>query len=163
MKVYLVSTCDEGVRSKVFSTRKQAEEYAYWIPYYYWPKVEELEVEEELHLDKYYHVSLELKHFYNGEQAFHFEEVCRLPEKNPEFLEGYRFEKFPLSPYYSISLFHFVPADKWRDKETLINLRHQLSAVAKKVDVLLKTNPAINIQEFLEGEEIYDECSIPNE
>lgn len=29
MKVYLVSTCDEGVKSKVFSTRKQAEEYAY--------------------------------------------------------------------------------------------------------------------------------------
>lgn len=163
MKVYLVSTCDEGVKSKVFSTRELAEEYAYWIPYYCFPEVEELEVNEELHFDRYYHVSIELRHFYNGEQAFLHEEVCRLTKKNPEFLEGYKFEKYSFTHYYSISLFHFIPADKWRDKETLINLRHQLSAVAKKVDVLLKTNPAINIQEFLEGEEIYDECFISNE
>lgn len=163
MKVYLVSICDEGVRPKVFSTRELAEEYAHWLPYYYCPEVEELEVEKELHLDKYYHVSIELKHFYNEEQAFRPEEVCRLPKKNPEFLEGYRFEKFPLSPYYSISLFHFVPADKWRGEETLINLRRQLSATAKKVEVLLKNNPAIDIQEFLEGEDVYDECFVPNE
>ena len=163
MKVYLVSTCDEGVKPKVFSTRELAEEYAHWLPYYYCPDVEEFEVEEELHLDKYYHVSLELKYFYNGEQAFLPEEVCRLPEKNTEFLEGYRFEKFPFAHYYSISLFHFVPADKWRGEETLINLRHQLSTTAKEAEVLLKTNPVIDIQEFLEGEEVYDECFIPNE
>lgn len=163
MKIYLVSTCDEGVRSKVFSTRELAEEYAHWLPYYYCPEVEEFEVEEELHLDRYYHVSLELKHFYNGEQAFLPEEVCHLPEKNPEFLEGYRFEKFPFSYYYSISLFHFIPADKWRGEETLTNLRHQLATTAKEVEVLLKNNPAIDIQEFLEGEEVYDECFIPNE
>lgn len=163
MKVYLVSTCDEGVKSKVFSTREHAEEYAHWLPHYYCPEVEELEVEKELHLDKYYHVSLELKHFYNGEQAFLPEEVCRLPEKNPEFLEGYRFEKFPFSHYYSVSLFHFIPENKWRGEETLINLRHQLATTAKEVEVLLKTYPAINIQEFLDGEDVYDECFIPNE
>lgn len=163
MKVYLVSICDEGVRPKVFSTRELAEEYAYWLPYYYCPEVEEFEVEEELQLDRYYHVSLELKHFYNGEQAFLPEEVCRLTKKNPEFLEGYKFEKYSFAHYYSVSLFHFIPADKWRGEETLINLRHQLSATAKEVEVLLKNNPAIDIQEFLEGEEVYDECFIPNE
>lgn len=163
MKVYLVSICDEGVKPKVFSTRELAEEYAHWLPYYYCPEVDEFEVEEELHLDRYYHVSLELKHFYNGEQAFLPEEVCRLTKKNPEFLEGYKFEKYSFAHYYSVSLFHFVPADKWRGEETLINLRHQLSATAKKVEVLLKNNPAIGIQEFLEGEDVYDECFVPNE
>ena len=163
MKVYLVSTCDEGVRSKAFSTRELAEEYANWNPYYCFPEVEELEVNEELHFDRYYQVSIELRHFYNGEQAFFHEEVCRLTKKNPEFLEGYRFEKYPFAHYYGISLFHFIPADKWRDEETIINLRHQLATTARKVEVLLKNNPAIDIQEFLEGEEIYDECSTPNE
>ena len=68
MKVYIVLTNNDEIELKAFSKRELAEEYATWLPIYNYPEIHEIEVENELHLDKQYHVSLEIKCFYNGEK-----------------------------------------------------------------------------------------------
>lgn len=157
MKVYLVSICDEGVRPKVFSTRELAEEYAHWLPYYWFPTIYEIEVEDELHLDKQYHVSLEIKCFYNGEKAISSIDSCRLPSVTDDYKEGYDFDKRPFAHFYTISLFHYVPEKEWKGKETIEVLRKQLYKVANEVDELTKNNPAFDVRDYLEKKEIYHE------
>lgn len=157
MKVYLVSTCEGEVRPKVFSTRKLAEEYADWLPYYWYPTIHEIEVENELHLDKQYYVSLEIKCFYNGEKAISSTDFCRLPGVIDDYKEGYDFDKRPFTHFYTISLFHYVPEKEWGGKETIEVLRKQLYKVANEVDELTKDNPAFDVREYLEKKEIYHE------
>lgn len=157
MKVYLVSTCEGEVRPKVFSTRKLAEEYADWLPYYWYPTIHEIEVENELHLDKQYYVSLEIKCFYNGEKAISSTDFCRLPGVIDDYKEGYDFDKRPFTHFYTISLFHYVPEKEWGGKETIEVLRKQLYKVANEVDELTKDNPAFDVRKYLEEKEIYHE------
>ena len=49
MKIYTVATNNYAMESKMFSKRKLAEEYADWLPYYWYPTIHEIEVENELH------------------------------------------------------------------------------------------------------------------
>ena len=157
MKIYTVATNNYAMESKMFSKRKLAEEYADWLPYYWYPTIHEIEVENELHLDKQYHVSLEIKCFYNGEKAISSTEFCRLPGVIDGYEEGYDFDKRPFAHFYTISLFHYVPEKEWKGKETIEVLRKQLYGVANEVDELTKDNPAFDVREYLEKKEIYHE------
>ena len=157
MKIYTVATNNYGMESRMFSKRKLAEEYADWLPYYWYPTIHEIEVENELHLDKQYHVSLEIKCFYNGEKAISSIDSCRLPSVIDDYKEGYDFDKRPFAHFYTISLFHYVPEKEWKGKETIEVLRKQLYKVANEVDELTKDNPAFDVREYLEKKEIYHE------
>ena len=157
MKIYTVATDNYGMESKTFSKRELAEEYADWLPYYWYPTIHEIEVENELHLDKQYHVSLEIKCFYNGEKAISSKYFYRLPNITDGYEEGYCFDKPPFSHFYTISLFHYVPEKEWKGEETIEVLRKQLYEVANEVDELTKNNPAFDAIEYLEKKEIYHE------
>ena len=91
MKIYTVVTDNYEMESKAFSKRELAEEYADWLPYYWDPTIHEIEVENELHLDKQYHVFLEIKCFYNGEKAISSKYFYRLPNITDGYEEGYCF------------------------------------------------------------------------
>lgn len=157
MKVYIVLTYNDEIELKAFSKRELAEEYADWLPYYLYPTIHEIEVENELHLDKQYHVSLEIKCFYNGEKAISSTEFCRLSGVTDDYKEGYDFDKRPFAHFYTISLFHYVPEKEWGGKETIEVLRKQLYKVANEVDELTKDNPAFDVRKYLEEKEIYHE------
>ena len=157
MKIYTVATNNYAMESKMFSKRKLAEEYADWLPYYWYPTIHEIEVEDELHLDKQYHVSLEIKCFYDGEKGISSTDFFRLPGVVDYYKEGYDFDKPPFSHFYTISLFHYVPEKEWKGKETIDILRKQLYKVANEVDELTKGNPAFDVREYLEEKEIYHE------
>lgn len=157
MKVYIVLTNNDEIELKAFSKRELAEEYATWLPIYNYPEIHEIEIENELHLDKQYHVSLEIKCFYNGEKAISSTEFCCLPGVTDDYKEGYNFDKHPFSHFYTISLFHYVPEKEWEGKETIDILRKQLYKVANEVDGLTKDNPAFDVKDYLEKKEIYHE------
>ena len=148
---------NEEIELKAFSKRELAEEYATWLPIYNYPEIHEIEIENELHLDKQYHVSLEIKCFYNGEKAISSIDSCRLPSVIDDYKEGYDFDKRPFAHFYTISLFHYVPEKEWKGKETIEVLRKQLYKVANEVDELIKDNPAFDVREYLEKKEIYHE------
>lgn len=157
MKVYIVLTNNDEIELKAFSKRELAEEYATWLPIYNYPEIHEIEIENELYLDKQYHVSLEIKCFYNGEKAISSTDFCRLPGVTDDYKEGYDFDKRPFSHFYTISLFHYVPEKEWKEKETIEVLRRQLYKVANEIDELMKDNPAFDIRDYLEKKEIYHE------
>ena len=157
MKVYIVLTNNDEIELKAFSKRELAEEYATWLPIYNYPEIHEIEVENELHLDKQYHVSLEIKCFYNGEKAISSIDSCRLPGVTDGYEEGYDFDKRPFTHFYTISLFHYVPEKEWKEKETIEVLRRQLYKVANEIDELTKDNPAFDVRNYLEKKEIYHE------
>lgn len=157
MKIYTVTTDNYEMESKMFSKRELAEEYADWLPYYWYPTIHEIEVENELHLDKQYHVSLEIKCFYNGEKAISSKYFCRLPNVTDGYEEGYCFDKPPFSHFYTISLFHYVPEKEWKGEETIAVLREQLYKVANEIDELTKNDPAFDAISYLEEKEIYHE------
>ena len=157
MKIYTVATNNYEIESKMFSKRELAEEYADWLPWYWYPTIHEIEVENELHLDKQYHVSLEIKCFYNGEKAISSTDFCRLPGVTDDYKEGYDFDKHPFSHFYTIYLFHYVPEKEWEGKKTIEVLRKQLYKVANEVDELTKDNPVFDVRKYLEEKEIYHE------
>lgn len=157
MKVYIVLTNNDEIELKAFSKRELAEEYATWLPIYNYPEIHEIEVENELHLDKQYHVSLEIKCFYNGEKAISSTDFCRLSGVTDDYKEGYDFDKRPFAHFYTISLFHYVPEKEWKEKETIEVLRRQLYKVANEIDELTKDNPAFDVRDYLEKKEIYHE------
>lgn len=157
MKVYIVLIYNDEIEPKAFSKRELAEEYATWLPIYNYPEIHEIEVENELHLDKQYHVSLEIKCFYNGEKAISSTDFCRLPGVIDDYKEGYDFDKHPFAHFYTISLFHYVPEKEWKEKETIEVLRRQLYEVANEIDELIKGNPAFDVRKYLEEKEIYHE------
>ena len=157
MKVYIVLTNNDEIELKAFSKRELAEEYATWLPIYNYSEIHEIEIENELHLDKQYHVSLEIKCFYNGEKAISSTEFCRLPGVTDDYKEGYDFDKRPFAHFYTISLFHYVPEKGWKGKETIEILRRQLYKVANEIDELMKDNPAFDVRKYLEEREIYHE------
>lgn len=157
MKVYIVLTNNDEIEPKAFLERELAEEYADWLPYYWDPEIHEIEVENELHLNKQYHVSLEITCFYNGEKAISSTDFFRLPGVTDDYKEGYDFDKRPFSYFYTISLFHYVPEKEWKGKETIEVLRRQLYKVANEIDELMKDNPAFDVRKYLEEKEIYHE------
>ena len=157
MKVYIVLTNNDEIELKAFSKRELAEEYATWLPIYNYPEIHEIEVENKLHLDKQYHVSLEIKCFYNGEKAISSTDFCRLSGVTDDYKEGYDFDKRPFAHFYTISLFHYVPEKEWKEKETIEVLRRQLYKVANEIDELTKDNPAFDVRDYLEKKEIYHE------
>lgn len=55
MKIYTVATNNYEMESKMFSGRELAEEYADWLPWYWYPTIHEIEIENEPYLDKQYH------------------------------------------------------------------------------------------------------------
>ena len=114
-------------------------------------------MENELHLNKQYHVSLEIICFYNGEKAISSTDFCRLPGVTDDYKEGYDFDKRPFAHFYTISLFHYVPDKEWNGKETIDILRKQLYKVANEIDELMKDNPAFDVRKYLEEKEIYHE------
>lgn len=157
MKVYIVLTNNDEIELKAFSKRELAEEYATWLPIYNYPEIHEIEVENELHLNKQYHVSLEIKCFYNGEKAISSTDFCRLPGVIDDYKEGYDFDKRPFAHFYTISLFHYVPEKEWEGKETIDVLRRQLYEVANEIDELIKGNSAFDVRKYLEEKEFYHE------
>lgn len=157
MKVYIALTNNDEIELKAFSKRELAEEYVTWLPIYNYPEIHEIEVENELHFDKQYHVSLEIKCFYNGEKAISSIDSCRLPGVIDDYKEGYDFDKRPFAHFYTISLFHYVPEKEWKGKETIEVLRRQLYKVTNEVDELIKDNPAFDVRKYLEEKEIYHE------
>ena len=157
MKVYIVLTNNDEIELKAFSKRELAEEYATWLPIYNYPEIHEIEVENELHLDKQYHVSLEIKCFYNGEKAISSTDFCRLSGVTDDYKEGYDFDNRPFAHFYTITLFHYVPEKEWKEKETIEVLRRQLYKVANEIDELTKDNPAFDVRDYLEKKEIYHE------
>ena len=157
MKVYIVLINNDEIELKAFSKRELAEEYADWLPIYNYPEIHEIEVENELHLDKQYHVSLEIKCFYNGEKAISSTEFFRLPGVTDGYKEGYEFDKSPFAHFYTISLFHYVPEKEWEGKETIDILRKQLYRVANEIDELTKSDITFDARSYLEKKEIYHE------
>ena len=119
MKIYTVATNNYEMESRMFSERKLAEEYADWLPYYWYPTIHEIEVENELHLDKQYHVSLEIKCFYNGEKAISSTDFCRLPSVIDDYKEGYDFDKRPFAHFYTILFFIMFQKKNGKEKKQL--------------------------------------------